>query len=168
LLCFILATATLAHPQGGGKSFTVFDVPGAGTGMLQGTIPLGINAAGDVTGFYVVAPNVAHGFMRASDGTMTAPIDAPDAGTGFGQGTFPISINAVGDIAGMYFDTNNVYHGFVRGANGTITEFDAPGAFLTAHLGTEPLSIDAGGMSRESSQAQATCATGLCGLPMAR
>jgi len=127
-------------------SFTVFDAPGAGTGMLQGTMGTSINDAGVIAGIYLTAPNVAHGFVRAADGTI-ATFDAPNAGTSLNQGTFPASINAGGDIAGMYFAAGNSYHGFVRaGATGTITEFDVPGAPTTiGHRGTLPMSINAGG-----------------------
>ena len=127
-------------------TFTVFDAPGAGTGMLQGTMGTSINDAGNIAGIYLTAPNVAHGFVRDAVGTFTT-FDAPNAGTSLNQGTFPASINASGDIAGMYFATGNSYHGFVRaGATGTITEFDVPGVPTTiGHRGTLPLSINAGG-----------------------
>lgn len=133
--------------QGGGSgTFTVFDAPGAGTGMLQGTMGTSINNSGDIAGIYLTAPNVAHGFVRAAGGTITT-FDAPNAGTSLNQGTFPASINANGDIAGMYFAANNSYHGFVRaGATGNITEFDVPTAPTTiGHRGTLPMSIDSGG-----------------------
>jgi hypothetical protein len=143
-LAILLGLAGVAAPWAQAQTFTTFDAPRAGTGVFQGTIGLSINAAGDIAGFYIVAPNVAHGFVRAADGTITK-FDAPDAGTGTNQGTFPVSINTAGDIAGMYFDTNNVYHGFLRAADGTITEFDVLGAGTGGHRGTEPLSIDAAG-----------------------
>src|SRR5208282_6585620 len=105
-LCLLFIVVTPAWPQG---TFTTIDVPGAGTGVFQGTIGFSINANGDIAGIYLVAGNVAHGFVRTADGTITK-FDAPNAGTGRNQGTFPFSINSGGDIAGMYFDTNNVYH----------------------------------------------------------
>ena len=131
---------------GAAPSFTVFDAPGAGTGMLQGTMGTSINDSGDIAGIYLTAPNVAHGFLRTASGTFTT-FDAPDAGTSLNQGTFPTSINSGDDIAGMYFAADNSYHGFVRvGATGTITEFDVPGAPTTiGHRGTLPMSIDTGG-----------------------
>jgi uncharacterized repeat protein (TIGR03803 family) len=113
--------------------------------VLHGTIPLSINAAGNIAGFYLDTNMAAHGFVRAANGTITT-FDAPDAGTGTTQGTFPVAINSAGEITGMYFDTKNVYHGFyLAAANGEITEFDVPGAGTSAHRGTEPLSIDAVG-----------------------
>ena len=132
---------------GSTPTITSFDAPDAGTATLQGTIGASINAAGDIAGIYLTAPNVAHGFIRiASTGTITE-FDAPGAGTALNQGTFALSIDAADDIAGMYADSNNAYHGFVRaGATGTITQFDFTGAPTTIkHRGTTALSINAGG-----------------------
>jgi predicted membrane protein len=102
---------------------TTFDVPGAGTGGNQGTLPtgfLGINPKGTITGGYVDANNVTHGFVRAPDGTITT-FDVPGAGTvaspGIFPGTFPLGINAEGAITGYYIDASNVGHGFLRTAH---------------------------------------------------
>jgi hypothetical protein len=103
----------LRAPDG---SFTTFDVPGAGTGSTQGTLYsgfAGINAEGEITGAYVDAKNVSHGFVRAPDGAITT-FDAPGAGTGVNQGTSPLGINSKGAITGYYIDANNVGHGFLR------------------------------------------------------
>ncbi|HET8923588.1 MAG TPA: hypothetical protein VFN26_11400 [Candidatus Acidoferrum sp.] len=128
-----------------GLTFTIIDAPGAGTAALQGTLPVSINATGVIAGAYIVAGPVAHGFVRAPNGTITT-FDAPDAGTSKNQGTFSVSINAAGAIAGDYFDKNNVYHGFVRAVGGSITEFDVPGAgTLQFDRGTSPTSIDTAG-----------------------
>ena len=140
--------AQSVHAQAGGNAptFVTFETKDAGQMMAQGTVGTSINASGVVAGIYLTMPNVAHGFVRAADGTITE-FDAPDAGTGLNQGTFPTSINAAGDIAGFYSNTNVAYRGFVRsGANGTITEFDFPGApTTTGHRGTSPTSINANG-----------------------
>ena len=56
-------------------AITTFDVPGAGTGVFQGTFTAtvgGLNPAGAITGWYVDASNVNHGYARASDGTFTS------------------------------------------------------------------------------------------------
>jgi len=45
-------------------TITEFDVPGAGTGPGQGTNPGGINAAATITGSYIDASGVLHGFLR--------------------------------------------------------------------------------------------------------
>jgi hypothetical protein len=44
-------------------SFSLFDVPSAGTGAGQGTIPLGNNDPGAITGEYIDGGNVIHGFV---------------------------------------------------------------------------------------------------------
>jgi hypothetical protein len=139
------------HAQGGGPSFTEFEDPAAGMAMLQGTTGLGINAAGDITGIYITAPNLstpnlAHGFIRSATTGAFTPIDAPGAGTAKNEGTFAFSIDTAGDVAGMYSDSIDAYHGFVRAADGTFTPFDVTGApTAIRHRGTVPLSSNAGG-----------------------
>ena len=51
----------LRTPDG---TITTFDVPGAGTGPFQGTIPLSNNPADAITGYYIDANDVTHGFLR--------------------------------------------------------------------------------------------------------
>ena len=125
-LFWLFAVAVPAWSQTA-YTFTTFNAPSAGTGVLQGTIPININSAGDVTGVYLGASNfpLAHGFVRTANGTLTE-FDAPGAGTDTTEGTFPSSINTAGAVAGTYIDANEAYHGFVRAANGTITTFSAP------------------------------------------
>jgi hypothetical protein len=43
---------------------TTFDVPGAGTGSGQGTVPMCNNPAGAITGFCIDANGVLHGLLR--------------------------------------------------------------------------------------------------------
>src|SRR5260370_157620 len=143
------------HAQGtarGALNFTVFDAPGAGTGMRQGTGGLGINGNGDVVGIYADAPSasvpiVADGFVRiAASGTITQ-FDAPGAGSSKNEGTFAVSINDGGVIAGVVSDASNAQHGFVRAADGTITEFDVPAAPTNVtHRGTSPTDINGSGV----------------------
>ena len=45
-------------------AITMFDVPGAGTGPGQGTLPASNNPAGTITGSYIDATDVNHGFLR--------------------------------------------------------------------------------------------------------
>jgi len=94
---------------------TTFDAPGAGIGTNynQGTSAFGINPAGVITGYYVDASNVAHGYLRARDGAFTT-FDAPDAATDYNGGTFAVSINPADVITGFYYDADFVPHGFVR------------------------------------------------------
>jgi hypothetical protein len=126
------------------NTFITFEAPGGGTGMLEGTVAIAINAEGVVTGFYYDASRAGHGFVRAANGTIT-DFDAPAAGTSKNQGTFPIGINAAGEIAGLYLDASNVYHGFVRAAGGTLTSFNISAAGKTRHQGTIPFGIDPAG-----------------------
>lgn len=142
------STPAQTQPAASGASnFTEFNAPDAASGALQGTIGASINTEGDVTGVYITAPNVAHGFVRIAATTTVTEFDARDAGAGLNQGTFALSINTEGDVAGIYSDSNTAYHGFVRaGATGTITEFDVTGAPTnTKHRGTVPLNINAAG-----------------------
>ena len=53
--------------------------PGAGTSAGQGTEAIGINTAGEITGFYFDSNSVAHGFVRSPDGRFTS-FEAPGAG----------------------------------------------------------------------------------------
>jgi hypothetical protein len=140
LLCLVAPKTLLA--QG---TFTTFQAPDAGAGILQGTGGISVNSAGVIAGAYSDANNVAHGFVRAVNGTITE-FDAPGAGTGLTQGTFPLSVNDAGTIAGYYSDVNRLYHGFVRAASGTFTApIDAPGVNTTGHNGTSISSINSSG-----------------------
>ena len=118
-----------------------FDAPGA-----VATFVAGINPAGVISGGYVDANNVLHGFVRAPDGIFTT-YEAPGAGTDPGQGTGPNGGNTVGDITGNVTDASNLTHGYVRAKDGTITNFDAPGAtvaFGTVGFGMNPAGAIAG------------------------
>jgi len=134
-------------------AFTTFDAPGAGTvpGMqgctesCQGTVPWGINPAGEITGQYIDVNNVAHCFVRSANGTITT-CDVPAAGTGPGQGSYGESISPAGEILGTYSDASSVWHGFIRFRDGAIIVFDAPGAGTGPGQGTQPLSINPKGV----------------------
>ena len=104
----------LRNPGGG---FTSFDAPSASTaaGSFSGTYPVSINDFGEITGDYLDANDVYHGFVRTPHGTITS-FDVPGANTTPGAygGTFPSSNNTAGVITGYYQDANYVYHGFIR------------------------------------------------------
>jgi probable HAF family extracellular repeat protein len=112
-------------------TFTQIDAPDAGTGPSpQGTFPsefspMGINPGGAITGFYVDANGVQHGFVRAPTGAITE-FDPPGSIL-----TNPNAIDETGEIAGFYFDANFVGHAFIRALDGTFTTVDAPGADMT-------------------------------------
>src|ERR1019366_3457659 len=136
LLVAIAVVAALAFAVGASaQKIITFDVPGAGTGAGQGTIPYGINPVGDVIGWFVDGNNVSHGFVRNPWGKITT-FDAPGAGTGAGQGTSAYGMNTLGVIVGYFTDNNGVVHGFVRDLWGRITTFDAPNAGTSAGQGT--------------------------------
>jgi hypothetical protein len=129
-------------------TFTNFDAPGAGLGPGQGTrveVASCINPAGAVTGVYIDAGGVAHGFVRAPDGYI-AEFDVPGAGTAAGQGTYSWSINPEGEVTGEYIDNDSVGHGYVRVPDGRTTLFDVPGAGTGADQGTIPGNINPAGV----------------------
>jgi len=117
-------------------SFKTFDIPDAGKGSGQGTVPFGLKSEGAVAGYYTDANNVNHGFLRAKDGIFKM-FDVPGAGKGSGQGTLAFNINEKRTIAGTYLDASNVYHGFVRFRSGSIKTFDVPGAGKGSGQGTQ-------------------------------
>ena len=127
-------------------TITTLDAPGAGwgggtipfptTGTNPGTYAIAGDACGMVAGYVVDSRNVAHGYLRAADGTLTV-FDVPHAGTGNGQGTFAGNMSMSGElIAGNYVDSTGMNHGFLRASNGTVTEFDVPAAAKGPGLGT--------------------------------
>jgi uncharacterized membrane protein len=100
----------LRSPDG---KFTTFDAPGAGTGSFQGTgcysdCPVRLNDWGAITGVYIDANYVYHGYLRSPAGSI---VTVDPAGSTF---TFPVGINDLGTIVGYYADANGVYHGFLR------------------------------------------------------
>ncbi|MGD0628695.1 MAG: hypothetical protein ABR987_05055 [Terracidiphilus sp.] len=114
--------------------FTLFDAPAVnpGVGNYLGTAPQGINTRGEVAGHYLGGDFVAHGFLRAPDGTITV-FDDPAGGVGAYQGTWAYGINDKGEIAGAVTDPAGGSHGFVRSAKGAYTDFDFPGETSSAY-----------------------------------
>jgi hypothetical protein len=93
---------------------TTFDAPDAGNvpGFFQGTVPWAINTNGDITGYYVDATNLNHGFVRDKHGAIVE-FDVPGAAN---MSAWE-SIAPNGAVAGFYFDPNGMVHGFMRGAD---------------------------------------------------
>ena len=93
--------------------FTTYDVPTTGSnGSAQGTgceydCSTSLNDFGSITGTYVDANDVYHGYFRSPAGKI---VTLDPRGSTFTQ---PAAINDSGVITGTYLDTNNVYHGFV-------------------------------------------------------
>lgn len=121
---------------------TTIDAPDAGRNYDDsgGTQAFGINPAGTVAGCYNDANSAGHGFIQASDGTLTE-WDLPNSAVyyagcslyyGYFFGSIPfIGINPSGAITGAYFlpiagnpFTGN-YRGFLRAKDGSFTTFDA-------------------------------------------
>src|SRR5260370_430462 len=122
-LTTLILTGVLTIPvrlaaESSSSEVTTFDAPGAGTaaGSGFGTFATSINDGGTITGHYIDAHNVNHGFLRSPSGDKLITFDAPGAGktAGSGQGTFPDSINKAGAITGHYIDSNNVNHSLLR------------------------------------------------------
>src|SRR5215469_1866159 len=125
------------------NTFTTFNAPGAGTAAGQGTITFSINLFGVITGYYVDANNVAHGFVTAAPFKTFITLTDPDAGQGSGQGTFAGNINPGGEIAGYYSDASGVFHGFVTAAPyRTFTSFDPPGSVNTLTAVASALNLE--------------------------
>ncbi len=126
-------------PYSSPGNYTSFDGPGATTNTGQGasysgTIPMSIDAAGDVVGSYTDSSGVRHGFIRSASGTITT-FDAPGANTtsqsGLIGGTFPTRIDPTGSyIVGGYADSSGLEHGFVYylplTASSSFTTFTPP------------------------------------------
>jgi hypothetical protein len=108
-------------------SITTFNVPAAGTGAYQGTIPESLNDFGVITGAYVDSNSVYHGFV-GTIGTFT-DFDAPG---GSGYGTFPIGINDEGATVGYYLNSNYNFLAFLRRPDGTFENGRGPNACTTS------------------------------------
>ena len=65
-----------------------------------------------VSGFYIDAANVNHGFRRFPHSRIIT-FNVSGAGKNAGQRTFALTNNAAGTITGYYSDGRNVYHGFL-------------------------------------------------------
>jgi probable HAF family extracellular repeat protein len=113
--------------------FTTVDVPGAGPG---GTRLQGINAEGDVVGFYSDEDRHLHGFVRHGDDFTKLDVPGSEVEGGF---TFAQGINNYGQIVGYYARADGTDHGFVLSKKG-YTTIDVPDS-----LWTDIYSIDANG-----------------------
>ena len=108
-------------------SYTTFTVPGAGLTVAQG-----INARGDIVGFYTDAAKLRHGFLLR-DGDFTT-IDYPGAVSTDARGIGPS-----GDIVGGYRLPGEPLvniHGYQRSSDGELARVDYPG-----HINTIPQRI---------------------------
>jgi hypothetical protein len=101
------------------------------TPMAYSTIPMGINNAGTIVGYY--GSGRAQGFLRQPDGSVTT-IDYPGVFS-----TAPSSINNLGVIVGKWNDSSNNRHGWIRDTAGNFTSFDVPNSSGTYIIGINDL-----------------------------
>jgi hypothetical protein len=98
---------------------TRFAIPDA-----TATLAYSINSSNQVTGYYIDADGVTtHGYLRASDGTLTFPIDAVGS-----TGTILFANNDANLVVGRYTDAAGVTHGLFFRDQNNIRTFDFPGA----------------------------------------
>lgn len=130
-LCAVSAAAQ------GKAAYVVFDAPGAVHHAGEGTVPVGMNASGDVAGFYNDR-HAVRSFIRTADGRFTTFSVAKHTWT------YAYGISDDGGVAGYFTDTEGLHpRGFFREPDGTIEIFDAPGA--GGLLGTNPIIENANG-----------------------
>ena len=111
LLAITLLGATVAQANAAAYTFTTVDVPGA----TSGTTVWGINATGQVTGYY------SNGLGFVDNNGVFTDVTIPGA-----RATRPRGINAAGQVTGYYYNLTGA-HGFVE-TNGQYATFDVPGA----------------------------------------
>ena len=114
------------------SSFVTFDVP-LGT---RGTFATGINATGQIVGYYIDSHHHTHGFVYSS-GIYTTIDDA------LGTDTKAWGINAARQIVGSYTDSSGVSHGFSY-SGGIYTSLDAPWGKNTAVQGINDMGVMVG------------------------
>lgn len=107
-----IAVALLSAPAA--ARFIKFQPPGA-----TYTYPQLITNRGEVVGYFYDQSHF-HGFVRASDGTITT-IDVRGA-----TDTYPAAMRRDGTIVGSFSVGQNHQRGFVRAPDGRITKFQAP------------------------------------------
>ena len=84
----------------------------SGTASYGNFILNAANASGEIVGLFTDGNYVFHGYLRATNGTITTISDS-EAGSSAEQGTGALAINDSGLIAGTYVDSSSVLHGFI-------------------------------------------------------
>jgi hypothetical protein len=118
----------IRSPQG---VITTIDLPGAGTGVGQGTVLEAINDSGTILGGYMDSFGEWHFVLLNKKGEVTN-FEVPGRG---GAEAFS-ALNNAGEATGTYLDSDGVSHGWIRSKQGMVTVFDAPGAGTVARQGT--------------------------------
>jgi hypothetical protein len=81
------------------------DAPGASTtGMVEGTVPVGINSSDELAGIYADTNGVFHGFVATTSGTAATPTFTPAPGTYGTSQSVTISDTTAG--ATIYYTTD--------------------------------------------------------------
>jgi hypothetical protein len=113
------STVVRGFLRGADGTMTTFDVAGA-----TWTQPEGINAAGNITGYYDdPVKNAPQGFLRYADGhTITFEADP----TFPYDGVLPVSINDFDVITGNYFLEGGKWPPFTRSGGGVFSTPAAP------------------------------------------
>jgi hypothetical protein len=121
----LLCTIAAAQSQSNSHKYRImtFQAPGAGTGEYAGTLGYGINAQGEINGYYADTNFVFHGFLRSPEGGFTR-VDAPGASAY----TIAIGLNQQGATVGTVANVKNIQHSFLRRPDGSFEIFAAPHA----------------------------------------
>jgi hypothetical protein len=131
----ILVLGFVRSPNG---TITTFSDPSAGSG---GTYPTGIDAFGDIVGFFINAEEYEQVFFRSAGGGYTT-VAPPNS--------FQTEIagsNELGDMVGSYNEVPlgmGGNHQFVRDTKGNITSFDVPGGGTASGINNFGVIIGAG------------------------
>lgn len=105
-----------------GGAVTIFAVPDS-----SATLAYQVNDSNQVAGYYIDADEVVHGYLRASDGTLTYPID-PEGSTA----TVLFGNNDSNWVVGRYVDTAGVTHGLFFVTPDEFVTYDYPGSTFTS------------------------------------
>lgn len=105
-----------------GGAISTFAIPNA-----SATLAYQINASNQSAGYYIDADGVVHGYLRASDGTLSYPID-PEGATA----TVLFGNNDSNWVVGRYADAAGVTHGLFFVTPDEFVTFDYPGSTFTS------------------------------------
>jgi len=118
----ILTDATQPAFVSLGGSVTTFAVPDA-----TATLAYQLNTSNQITGYYIDASGITHGYTRDSDGNLTFPIDAPGS-----TGTILFGNNDSNWVVGRYTDASGATHGLFFITPDDILTFDYPDSTFTS------------------------------------
>ncbi len=110
-----------------GGTLISFSIPG-----IDVVYPRAINNLGQVAGGYVdpADPQVEHGFLRDTDGTLIYPLDYPSSTV-----TAIFGLNDNGALVGTYRDSSLVWHAFLLQLPHQFLSYDYPGGYYSTFRG---------------------------------